>query len=276
MESSPSRTPSLSKQWRRPWRADIHSARCSWFREGMPEREPSVSFSAWPRLLVMIVVGACWGFTAPGALASTSPAIAMDLIASAPDIVTPIGVAIDAQGRVLVLESHTHKPEKGYAGPRFDRVKAFFDADRGGKFEANRVVADGIAQGMNLALGTNGDLFVCARTNVTKIMVRDGDGVFEQRMELLSLETSETYSHDCLLSVAVSADGWLYLGRGNAGGQRWAVRARDGSTLRNFADGGNVVRLRLDGAKLEEFATSFWNPLGLAFDAAGNLFLRGQ
>ena len=75
--------------------------------------------------------------------------------------------------------------------------------------------------------------------------------MFEQRPELLTLTTAETYPHNCLLSVAVSADGWLYLGRGNTGGQRWTLRARDGSSLQNFGDGGNVVRLRLDGSKLE-------------------------
>ena len=55
--------------------------------------------------------------------------ITMTLIASVPQIVTPIGVAVDALGRVLVLESHTQKPEKGNGGPKFDRVKAFVDAD---------------------------------------------------------------------------------------------------------------------------------------------------
>ena len=116
---------------------------------------------------------------------------------------------------------------------------------------ANRVVADDILQGMILALSPNGDLFVCARPNVTRCRDADGDGVFEQRTELLTLATEETYPHNCLLSVAVSADGWLYLGRGNTGGQRWTLRARDGSSLQNFGDGGNVVRLRLDGSKLE-------------------------
>ena len=201
-----------------------------------------------------------------------SPGIILDLIAAAPDIVTPIGVAVDKAGRVLVLESHTHKPEKGYAGPKFDRVKAFVDADGDGRFETNRVVADDISVAMTIALAPTGELFVCARTNVIKFTDADGDGVFEQRAELLTLDTPETYPHNCLLSVAVSPDGWLYVGRGNTGGQRWTMRARDGSTLRNFGDGGNVVRLRSDGSMIEEFATGFWNPFGLTFDAAGNLF----
>jgi hypothetical protein len=69
-----------------------------------------------------------------------------------------------------------------------------------------------------------------------------GDGVFEQRAELLTLETAETYPSDCLLSVAVSPDGWLHDGRGHTGGERWMMRARDGTTLRNLGDGGNVLR----------------------------------
>ena len=204
--------------------------------------------------------------------ATNDARVELQLVARAPDIVTPIGVAVDKHGRVLVLESHTHKPEKGYAGPKFDRVKAFVDADGDGRFETNRVVADGISVAMNLATGPAGELFVCARTNVIKFADRDGDGVFEQRVELLTLDTTETYPHDCLLSIAVSPDGWLYVGRGNTGGQRWTLHAHDGSTLKNFGDGGNVVRLRLDGSKLEEFATGFWNPFGLAFDATGHLF----
>lgn len=234
----------------------------------------TVSRNIVPQIVLgsLILLSGAWTVGAINPPQSNDAGVLFELIAAAPDIATPIGIAVDAKGRVLVLESHTHKPEKGYAGPKFDRVKAFVDADGDGRFETNRVVADGIVQGMNLALGTNGDLFVCARTNVTRFTDRDGDGVFEQRTELLSLETSETYPHDCLLSVAVSPDGWLYVGRGNTGGQRWVMRAHDGSTLRDFGDGGNVVRLRLDGSKLEGFATGFWNPFGLAFDAAGNLF----
>lgn len=47
------------------------------------------------------------------------------------------------------------KPEKGYNGPKFDRVKAF-------------VNADGIVQGMNLAMGPN----------VVKLTDSNLDGVF--------------------------------------------------------------------------------------------------
>src|SRR4028119_825244 len=42
------------------------------------------------------------------------------LFAENPDIVTPIGIAIDSLDRIFVLESHTHLPPKDYSGPKGD------------------------------------------------------------------------------------------------------------------------------------------------------------
>src|SRR5215208_1151063 len=47
------------------------------------------------------------------------------LIAAEPDIVTPVGVAIDKSNRVYVVESHTHFPATNYPGPKTDRIKVF-------------------------------------------------------------------------------------------------------------------------------------------------------
>ena len=41
----------------------------------------------------------------------------LELVAREPDIVTPIGMAFDSQGRLLVIESHTHQRPDDYAGP---------------------------------------------------------------------------------------------------------------------------------------------------------------
>ena len=42
------------------------------------------------------------------------------LYASDPDIVTPIGAAVDRDGRLYVIESHTHNPPSDYTGPKRD------------------------------------------------------------------------------------------------------------------------------------------------------------
>ena len=48
---------------------------------------------------------------------SLDPRLVFEQIAREPQIVTPTGLAVDAGGRVLVNESHTHFRPEDYAGP---------------------------------------------------------------------------------------------------------------------------------------------------------------
>ncbi len=63
------------------------------------------------------------------------PRLKIELIAAEPDIVTPAGLAVDASGRVLVVESHTHFRPPDYEGPPADRIRMFEDADGDGRAE---------------------------------------------------------------------------------------------------------------------------------------------
>ena len=47
----------------------------------------------------------------------------MEVILESPDIMTPIGITIDDQDNLYVLESHTHFPRSDYKGQKFDRIK---------------------------------------------------------------------------------------------------------------------------------------------------------
>ena len=53
---------------------------------------------------------------------SPDPRIIVELVADAPQIVTPTGVGVDIRGRVLVIESHTHFRPKEYEGPARSRA----------------------------------------------------------------------------------------------------------------------------------------------------------
>ena len=53
------------------------------------------------------------------------PRIVVELVAEAPQIVTPTGLGVDSKGRVLVIESHTHFRPGDYEGPKRDRVLLF-------------------------------------------------------------------------------------------------------------------------------------------------------
>ena len=213
-----------------------------------------------------------------GARAQETPAVADErleliLFAEEPELMTPTGLAVDEQGGVFVLESHTHHPPEGYPGPSADRVLVFHDHDGDGRADSRSVFAEGIEQGMNLAWSPDGDLLVMGARTLWKVSDEDGDGRGDGLRVLLRLETTERYAHNSWMGVTVAGDGWLYGTRGNTGSRAWAIEGKDGSRIQGYGDGGNVFRCRLDGTQVEEIATGFWNPFQLKFDVDGRLLL---
>lgn len=198
----------------------------------------------------------------------------IELIASSPDIMTPIGLAIDAKDALYVLESHTHTPAKDYPGPAFDRIKKRVDKDGDGQAESWQIFADSITDGMNLAIGPSNEVFLVEKAQVLVFRDVDEDGVSDERKQILRMNPpNNVYDHAGLLGVTYSMDGWLYISRGNTGGQYWVLSGTDGSQVSGYGDGGNVMRCRPDGSQVEMVATGFWNPFDLKFSQDGRLML---
>lgn len=207
-------------------------------------------------------------------LAVTDDRLSLSLVAEDPDVVTPIGLAIDDMDRLFVLESHTHLPPEDYAGPDWDRVLVFQDQDHDGRHESRTVFADGIDDGMNLAFGPSGALYVVTSRSVLRLEDRDGDLKADEQEVILQLtEPENPFDHAALLGITTTEDGWLYVSRGNTGGASWKLEGADGSFVEGYGDGGNVVRCRADGSRVEEVATGFWNPFDLMFDRHGRLLV---
>jgi hypothetical protein len=193
------------------------------------------------------------------------PRLELTLVASEPDLVTPIGVAIDKRGRVFVVESHTHFPGTNYPGPKFDRVKVWTDTNRDGKPDRLSIFADGFHHAMNLAFSPDGVLHLVHRNGVLRLEDKDGDGASESCATVLTMETAGDYPHNGLGAIAFSPDGWLYIGQGENLGERYTLKGSDGLSLGGKGEGGNIFRCRPDGSQLQLVATGFWNPFGLAF-----------
>ncbi|WP_167547046.1 PVC-type heme-binding CxxCH protein [Stieleria maiorica] len=203
----------------------------------------------------------------------TDDRLQLTLFAEDPEIMTPIGMAIDDRDRVFVIESHTHNPPSGYTGPDSDRIKIFVDRDDDGRADTVSVFADGIHQAMNLAFSPDGELYVVCAREVLRLVDEDRDGVCDRKDRVLQLVTEQRYAHNSLLSITFDRDGWMYVGRGNTGSDAYRLVGRDDSYVAGYGDGGNVIRCRPDGTRLSEFATGFWNPFDLKFDAHGRLLL---
>ncbi len=230
---------------------------------------------AWLNLLILglcSIVNSCQKNAAelPAGVQVLDSNLELSVFATSPDIVTPIGIAV-RDGRVYVLESHTHSPPAEYEGPPGDRIKVFSDEDGDGVADLVQIYAEGFEDGMNLQFAEDGRLFLVCAKGVWVISDEDGDGIGEQKEEILSLvEPESVYDHAALLGVALDGE-WMYISRGNTGGDRWKLVGTDGSFVQGIGDGGNVVRSRLDGSQVEEIATGFWNPFSLTVSAEGRL-----
>ncbi|MCB0853635.1 MAG: dehydrogenase, partial [Bacteroidetes bacterium] len=202
------------------------------------------------------------------------PGLIMELILQEPEIMTPIGLTIDEKDHLYVLESHTHTPMQDYQGPAFDRIKKGLDTD--GDYEIDQwiIFADSIEDGMNLNYHQNYGVFLATKNQVLQFKDTDHDGVADQRTEILKMYPPENvYDHAGILGVVAGNDGWIYVSRGNCGSSFWQIKSMTGEMIEGYGDGGNVFRCKVDGTGLEEVATGFWNPFGLAFSAEGRLLL---
>jgi putative membrane-bound dehydrogenase-like protein len=223
--------------------------------------------------LLTVILGGSWSaaqeFEIPKA---TEAGAEVALVVREPDLVTPVAVAVDDDGQVYVVESQTHFRPEGYQGPERDRIRRVGDADQDGIYEPCETVFEGTTHTMGLAIEADGALLVVTRSELFRLR-RDRNGAVTTQEPLARLETEEAYPHNGLSGVAVDVDGTIYLGMGENMGRLFALVGRDGRRLEGAGEGGSVFRLRPDGSGLERWATGFWNPFHLAFDAYGRLFV---
>jgi hypothetical protein len=198
----------------------------------------------------------------------------LTLMKENPDIVTPIGIAVDEQDRVYVLESHTHLPPTDYVGPEHDLIKVYEDSNGDGTWDKESVFAEGLFEGLNIAFSPQGHLYAVTSKEVWKFYDEDKDGISERREKLMAFtKPRQVYAHAALLSIAFDTEGWMYIGRGNTGAAHWILEGSDGSQVEGYGDGGNIIRARTDGTELEVFSTGYWNPFDLIVDSYGRLLV---
>lgn len=232
--------------------------------------------SAFLRILLCIIVMLAATSRAAAESAIEYPRLNDDrlqiaLYASDPDIVTPIGSAVDARGRLFVIESHTHNPPSNYSGPKGDVIKVFSGERHDGRYDKMSVFAEGLFQAQALAFDKDGTLYVVCTREVLILHDTDGDLRSEARTRILNLDPYEKRGnpHGQMQGITFSNDGWLYVGAGTTDDD-WI--SSDGKRLRVGPYwGGIICRCRPDGTHLERIAWGFWNPYSITFDRNGRL-----
>lgn len=197
------------------------------------------------------------------------------LFAENPDIVTPTGIAVAPDGRVFVQENHTHHRQEDYVGPEKDRIYIFEDTDGDGKHDKRSIFHEGLETSTDLLFGPDGSLYAATRWDVYRFPDAATLTVAAGEPErIVRCETESDYPHNGVSGLALNPHdpGWLYFGFGENLGFDYTFVGSDDSRLSGGGEGGSTYRCRLDGSGLERLSTGHWNPFGMCFDLAGNLF----
>jgi putative membrane-bound dehydrogenase-like protein len=197
----------------------------------------------------------------------------LELIASDPQIVTPIGMAFDRKGRMLVIESHTHFRPKEYQGPAGDRIRMFADSDGDGRLDRWSTFAEGFRHSMNLLARDDGGVYLVMRHGILLLRDTIGDGIAEKQDDILRLETKGDYPHNALSGIALQPSGrTLLVGLGENNGIPYRLVGTDGVALAGKDGAGSIFQCALDGSKLCRVASGFWNPFSICAVPDGRMF----
>jgi putative membrane-bound dehydrogenase-like protein len=200
--------------------------------------------------------------------------LSIELVASEPDIRTPTGISVDVNGRIWAVENNTHFRPKDYKGHPSDRILIFEDFGPNGRARKITTFAEGFKNSMGLALGKDGRVFFCTRSEISLFGATRRDDLAADRTVLARLNSKGDYPHNGLSGFAFDAAGNVYFGQGENSGEAYTLVGSDGTSLSGAGEGGNVYRCRPDGTGLVRVATGFWNPFDLCVDAFGRLFIE--
>ncbi|MDB5299038.1 MAG: rane-bound dehydrogenase domain protein [Phycisphaerales bacterium] len=246
----------------------------------MTNRLLIASHRAAPKLATVLCV--CFYFTSaraagvPESPKSPDDSVKVSLFATDPEVVTPIGATVDSRGRLLVIESHTHFRPKTYQGPATDRIRILEDTAGTGRADKFTTFYEGGSFLMNLVADRDGSIVVSSRNEIFRLTPEAGPEAGKReppvKTTLAHLETKADYPHNGLHGLTVDRAGNVYFGIGENLGGPWALLGTDGQKLTDDKGSGAIFRIDAKGKGLTRIARGFWNPFGLGFDPAGNLW----
>lgn len=201
------------------------------------------------------------------------PSLQIELFADEPLIQQPIGMTFDKEGRLLVIESHTHFRPKDWKGPEHDQIVWLRDSDGDGKADKREVIFEDSDMTMDIATHPDGSIFVSTRDEVLRLSDQDAGGKPRKvERKIIFLESDGRYPHNGLSGLAFDLKGGVYVGMGENLGAAYTLNGADGTSYKDQGEGGNVWHFAKNGSRLMRVATGFWNPFGVCVDPWGNVF----
>jgi putative membrane-bound dehydrogenase-like protein len=204
-----------------------------------------------------------------------------DLIVAEPDVISPVCVAWDADGRMFVVEM-TDYP----LGPKGGRVRLLEDRDGDGRFERAIVFADNLPFPTSVLPWRDGVL-VAAAPDIWFLRDTNGDGQADERRVLFT-GFGEGNQQLRVNGLTLGLDNWVYGANGRSDGEirrpedpadkKISIRRRDFRFRIDPGEGRHVAVPGKSGPPTRQPSLQFeaiagQSQFGTAFDDWGNRFL---
>ncbi|RCS46137.1 dehydrogenase [Bremerella cremea] len=187
----------------------------------------------------------------------------VELVASEPDILNPVAMTFDEQGRIWVTESFEyprHEP-----GPGRDRIKVLEDTDQDGAIDKVTIFAEGLNIPSGIAVGYGG-VWVANAPDILFLQDTDGD-LKADKTEVVVTGFGRTDTHELPNSLTWGPDGYLYGLNGVFNHSHVKHRGKD------YIFTCALFRIDPRTRDFELFCEGTSNPWGIAFDPNGQAFV---
>lgn len=198
----------------------------------------------------------------------------IELVAAEPDVIDPVAMAFDAQGRLYVVEMRDYPYHPEPQG----RVKRLQDHDGDGRYEHVSIFAEGLSL-PNGVLPWKDGVLVTAAPNILFLSDTDEDGVADERSVVLT-GFAATNPQLRVNGPLYGIDNWIYVAYtrvprpvrfakefGDRGGP---IRFPGRTDARSVEARSQDIRFRPDDSLVERVAGN--SQFGNAFDGWGNRF----
>ena len=239
----------------------------------------------WPAVLLIAVACGCQSSGPPHspdeALASfqLEPGFQIELFAAEPDIVDPVAMEIDENGRIYVVENPAYPLA---VDDKLGRVKLLQDTDGDGRPDSATIFADGLTMPTGVMRWKKG-ILVTDAPDVLYFEDSDGDGKSDVRRVVLTGFAFSNPQHT-ISSPTYGPDNWIYLAGESPvethifpeefGDKGSDIRFPDRTDVAALPQGGRSVRFRPDSHQLETLSSN--SQFGHAFDDWGRYFTIGS
>ena len=196
----------------------------------------------------------------------------VELVVSEPDLVNPVAMTFDEQGRVWVAESLEYprsEPGKGR-----DRVKVLEDTDGDGKMDKTTIFAEGLNIPSGIAVGFGG-VWVANAPDILFFQDTDGDLKADNKQVVVT-GFGRTDTHELPNSLTWGPDGFLY-GLNGVFNYSHVKYPESSPHAKKYPEGFPftcaMFRINPRTWEFQVFAEGTSNPWGIAWDHEGSAFL---